>query len=78
MTESRGYTCVIREIGYGRLLTEEEKNKLIDILSYDEPVYKIAAYLLLDRKEKARELLNSISEEEQKGIMDYPISVFMS
>ena len=24
LTESRGYTCVIREIGYGRLLTEEE------------------------------------------------------
>lgn len=61
-----------------RLLTEEEKNKLIDILSCDEPVYKIAVYLLLDRKEKARELLDSISEEDQKGILDFPISVFLS
>lgn len=61
-----------------RLLTEEEKNKLIDVLSCDEPVYKIAACLLLDRKDKAQELLNSISEEEQKGILDYPISVFLS
>lgn len=59
-----------------RALSEDERNELVDILSCEEPVYRIAALLLLDRKEKAKELLEEMGDEDQKRINDYPISIF--
>lgn len=56
------------------MLTENEKNKLVDILNTSESIFtKIACYILLDDKYNANYLLKKLKEEEKTNFLLYPI-----
>ena len=60
------------------LISENDKSYLLDLLNQNvEDVIKVACYILLDMPQKANELLQTLSIDNQNMIKDFPIGKFL-
>lgn len=59
-----------------RPLSYQEKQLLHDIISTGDDLLKIGAFLLLDEQTEAKEIFESLSEENKESFMNFPIYHF--
>jgi len=59
-----------------RPLSYQEKQLLHDIISTGDDLLKIGAFLLLDEQTEAKEIFESLSEENKESFMNFPIARF--
>lgn len=59
-----------------RPLSYQEKQLLHDIIATGDDLLKIGAFLLLDEQTEAKEIFESLSEENKESFMNFPIARF--